>query len=135
MKEPKDKRTTAYKEWKIKFDKKPKGLGDTVEKITEATGIKKVVKKLFGDDCGCDERKAKLNKIFNYKNINCPTEEDFNYLATYFKNYKQKVNIEQRKKLIFIYNNIFNKKQKDTSCTSCIRNIVDSLKRVYNTYI
>jgi hypothetical protein len=46
--------------------KKSKGLGDTVEKITKATGIKKVVKAVFGDDCGCDERKEKLNKAFTY---------------------------------------------------------------------
>ena len=52
-----DKRTKAYKEWKAKFEleneSKSKGLGDTVEKITKATGIKSVVKAVFGDDCGC----------------------------------------------------------------------------------
>tara|TARA_Y100000593_G_C4229422_1_gene296170 strand:+ start:457 stop:603 length:147 start_codon:yes stop_codon:yes gene_type:complete len=46
---------------------KSKGLGDTIEKITEATGIKKVVEKIVGDDCGCNKRKEKLNKIFPYK--------------------------------------------------------------------
>lgn len=43
---------------------KSKGLGDTIEKITAATGIKKVVDKISeatGKDCGCEERKAKLN--------------------------------------------------------------------------
>jgi hypothetical protein len=48
-----DKRTKAYREWKARFEKeqesKSKGLGDTVEKITEATGVKKAVKALFGD--------------------------------------------------------------------------------------
>ena len=34
-----------------------KGLGDTVEKITKATGIEKVVKFIAGEDCGCDKRK------------------------------------------------------------------------------
>jgi hypothetical protein len=50
---------------------KPEGLGDVVEIITEATGIKKLVK-LFtpdGEDCGCDKRKETLNKIStNYGN-------------------------------------------------------------------
>ena len=47
---------------------KSKGLGDTIEKITEATGIKKVVEKVAGDGgCGCGKRKEKLNKIFPYK--------------------------------------------------------------------
>ena len=50
---------------------KSKGLGDTIEKITKATGIKKVVNKVAkatGKDCGCDERKDILNSIFPYKN-------------------------------------------------------------------
>ena len=38
-------------------------LGDLIEKITTYTGIKWIVKKICGDDCGCDERKDKLNKI------------------------------------------------------------------------
>jgi len=56
-KKPRKKRTTK---------KKSEGLGDTIEKITEATGIKKVVKWLAGDDCGCEERKEKLNKLWRY---------------------------------------------------------------------
>jgi hypothetical protein len=43
---------------------KGKGLGDTIEKITTATGIKKVVDKISeatGKDCGCEERKERLN--------------------------------------------------------------------------
>lgn len=46
---------------------KSKGLGDTIEKITKATGIKKVVDALPGD-CGCNKRKEALNKAFPYKN-------------------------------------------------------------------
>ena len=48
---------------------KSKGLGDSIEKITKATGIKKVVDKIIevtGKDCGCEERKNTLNKIFPY---------------------------------------------------------------------
>jgi hypothetical protein len=48
-----------------------KGLGDTIEKITKATGIKTVVDKISditGKDCGCDDRKEMLNKAFPYKN-------------------------------------------------------------------
>jgi hypothetical protein len=33
---------------------KSKGLGDTIAKITEATGIDKAVKFIAGEDCGCD---------------------------------------------------------------------------------
>ena len=50
---------------------KSKGLGDTIEKITKATGIKKVVDKVAkatGKDCGCGERKDTLNRLFPYNN-------------------------------------------------------------------
>tara|TARA_B100000519_G_C14253138_1_gene443543 strand:+ start:2999 stop:3682 length:684 start_codon:yes stop_codon:yes gene_type:complete len=49
--------------------KESRGLGDTVAKITKATGIKKVVDSVFGamnKDCGCKERQSKLNKLFPY---------------------------------------------------------------------
>ena len=44
-----------------------KGLGDTIEKITTATGIKKVIHKITSKDCGCNKRKNILNKVFPYK--------------------------------------------------------------------
>jgi len=47
-----------------------RGLGDTLAKITKATGIKKAVDTVFGaikKDCGCRERQSKLNKIFPYQ--------------------------------------------------------------------
>jgi len=50
---------------------KSKGLGDTVAKITKATGIKKVVDtvaKKLKKDCGCDERQDTLNRLFPYNN-------------------------------------------------------------------
>ena len=52
------------------MSEKSKGLGDTVEKITKATGIKAVVDgaaKALNKDCGCAKRKARLNQIFPYE--------------------------------------------------------------------
>ena len=48
---------------------KSKGLGDTIEKITKATGIRKVVKKVskaIDKDCGCAKRQDNLNRLFPY---------------------------------------------------------------------
>ena len=45
---------------------KSRGLGDSIEKFTKATGIKKVVEALPGD-CGCNKRREALNKVFPYK--------------------------------------------------------------------
>jgi len=49
--------------------KKSRGLGDTIEKFTQATGIKKAVEtvaKATGRDCGCNKRKDALNRAFPY---------------------------------------------------------------------
>jgi hypothetical protein len=57
--------------------KKSRGLGDTIAKITKATGIKKAVKTVFGafnKDCGCSERQAKLNRMFPYEGAEPPTK-------------------------------------------------------------
>ena len=46
------------------------GLGDSVEKFTKATGIKKMVDTMsrgLNVPCGCEDRKGALNKIFPYK--------------------------------------------------------------------
>lgn len=46
-----------------------RGLGDSIEKFTKATGIKKVVDsvaKATGKDCGCGRRKDSLNRQFPF---------------------------------------------------------------------
>ena len=47
---------------------KSKGLGDTIAKLTKATGIKHLVEAVRGTDCGGSERQEKLNNIFPYSN-------------------------------------------------------------------
>ena len=44
-----------------------KGLGDTIDKFTTATGIKAAVNAVSGGGCGCNKRKQMLNKVFPYK--------------------------------------------------------------------
>jgi hypothetical protein len=55
---------------------KHKGLGDTVAAITEATGIKALVKTLFGENCGCDLRQEALNKLVPYGKKDTTTSDD-----------------------------------------------------------
>ena len=133
MKEPKDKRTKEYKEWKAQFEaNKPKGVGDVIETITEATGIKAIVKAVAGDDCGCNERKEKLNKLFRKNNIDCLTEDEYNYLSTIFNN-QSKITPEQQIKMKAIHERIFNVRL-TSSCLSCsfVKEIYNPLKRVFN---
>ena len=49
-------------------EKKSKGLGDQIAKLTKATGIDKLVHAVV-EDCGCEERRAKLNAQFPGRNV------------------------------------------------------------------
>lgn len=113
---------------------KSKGLGDTVEKITKATGIDKVVKFIAGEDCGCDKRKEFLNQKFPYKKIQCLNESDYNYLTLFFESNTNTIVPSQQRTLIDIYNKTFNTKEQVTSCADCWRKIISELKQVYNEY-
>jgi hypothetical protein len=54
----------------MKLSEKSKGFGDTVEKFTTVTGIKKAVKVAASavgvEDCGCEARRDSLNRMFPY---------------------------------------------------------------------
>ena len=53
----------------LQENQKDKGFGDTFERLMIFTGIKRLVKWIYGDkDCGCDRRKDLWNKWFPYHN-------------------------------------------------------------------
>lgn len=134
-KPPKDKRTKAYKEWKKKYDAAPKGVGDTVEKFTEITGVKKLVKWVAGEDCGCDERKEKLNKALPYYKPECLTEEEYNALDKWFSAPRNQVSHSWQVKLLGIYNRVFKQERKPSSCSSCVKEVIYDLEKLFKTYL
>ena len=116
--------------------KKSKGLGDTIERITEATGIKAVVEAVSeatGIDCGCGERKELLNKLFPYKQPECLTDEDNEWLTNFFSVTNNQLTPKQQNKVIEIYKNVFNQTIQPSNCGSCWRDKINELKRVYDT--
>ena len=115
--------------------RKPKGLGDTIEQITEATGIKKAVKMftdITGIDCNCDKRKETLNKLFPY--VNCLNETDYNKLTKYLDASQTTLTPDEQKEISDIYYNVFNHRLQISSCTSCWKGKLDELRKVYNEY-
>lgn len=47
-----------------------RGLGDTIARLTHATGLDKLAHlytRVTGKDCGCQGRQAALNKFFPYE--------------------------------------------------------------------
>jgi hypothetical protein len=115
---------------------KAKGLGDTIEQITEATGIKAAVEmftKATGVDCKCEERKAKLNELFSYsRKVNCLTESDYNLLSDLIT--KNTLTPADQKILTDIYYNVFNYRLQLSACGSCWAGKVQELRKVYNEY-
>jgi len=112
----------------------PTGLGDTIEIVLEKTGIAKVAKWLLGEDCGCEKRKEKLNKLFPYLKPKCLTQDEYKYLTTTkVLNSNVLIPSEQRE-LLKIYNRVFSQKRQPTSCGSCLREVVNGLSKVVNEY-
>ena len=118
--------------------RKPKGLGDTIEQITTATGIKAVVDKLSevtGIDCGCEERKELLNKIWTYRKPNCLSTESIEWLSTFLPTKPNQLTIKQQEKLKVIYKETFSIDFQSTSCGSCWRDMIREIERVYEVQI
>lgn len=129
-----DKRTKEYKEWVASQDNQSEGLGDTIEKITEATGIKKAVKFIAGEDCGCDKRKEKLNELFPYKKPECLTEDEYNYLIEEMRVAKNVIPQLTQIKMLKIYNRVFHDKKKPSSCGPCFLEPYNALKKLIQEY-
>tara|TARA_R110002020_G_scaffold96958_1_gene231635 strand:+ start:14657 stop:15022 length:366 start_codon:yes stop_codon:yes gene_type:complete len=113
---------------------KSKGLGDSIEKMTEWTGLKKLVKQVVGEDCGCEERKEKLNKMFPYYKDNRPFTEDEKKVFQDILPLIEKNNMiipEHKTVLTKIYEDVFKAKPQWSSCGSCNQKTLDNLKKAY----
>lgn len=133
-----DKRTKEYKKWKAQFEQaqeeQPAGLGDTIETITKVTGIKKLVEFIAGEDCGCDERKAKLNEYFPYNKAECLTEQEYYFLKDFYSRNRVSIAPAQQQELIKIYNRVLHYDQQPTNCASCFKTVLKRLEQLHNIY-
>lgn len=110
------------------------GLGDTVEKVLEVTGVAKVAKWLLGEDCGCDERKTKLNKLFPYKKPKCLEQPEYDWLKEWFDKNTNVVKPSEQKTILAIHSRVFGVRNEPTSCASCLLTRVKDLEQVFKTY-
>ena len=111
---------------------KSKGLGDTIERITKATGIDKVAKAVLGDDCGCDERKKKLNQMFPYNKVRQFTEDELKIYEEVLPRLKGgTITGQDQSTLIRLYNKVFNSNKQPSSCSSCVQQTLAKLAKVY----
>lgn len=128
-----------------------KGLGDIVESITEATGVKKIVEVFTnGKDCGCDKRKEQLNdiKVKGSLKVNCMSEEQYNLYDEFVNNRKitllgstkasGTIEDKQINMLSEMYANLTNQPAYKI-CRGCSNSkplirIIEVLDQVYNIY-
>ena len=110
---------------------KSKGLGDSIEKALKATGIDKVAKKVLGDDCGCEERKEALNKMFPYAKVRQFTEDEMSIYESVLPRIGSIVKREDQAILVKLYNKVFNSNKKPSSCGKCVQQTVAQLAKVY----
>ena len=113
---------------------KSKGVGDTIDKITTATGIKKAVKWVFGDSCGCEERRQWLNEKLPYKTHECLTEEEYMWCKGYFNTFRNVIARDEQHKLLEIYNRVFKKNKQTSSCSSCVKDLYNQVKQLFDAY-
>ena len=144
-----DKRSKEYKQYKLSQQTftEDVGVGDIVDTITEKTGIKKLVKKIVGDDCGCDERKERWNKINLFKKDlepRCLTDEEHEEYSDFFNTRTLKVlspvkangSIDNKHRVFVcdLYAKVFNKLHYEP-CLNCdpkpLINMIHNLDKVY----
>lgn len=117
-----------------------KGLGDTIEKVTKATGIKKLVEIFVdGKDCGCDKRKEKINELFPYRfKARCLTEDEYNSWKEFKAIRTLTISKEQVDYVCELYASVFNRPVW-FPCASCspkpLISMIDKLDKVYGSYI
>ena len=103
------KQVKAKKATRKKAAPKSKGLGDSIEKFTKKTGIKKVVDK-------------------------CLNDEEYNWLDVFYKSRRPTLTYEEQTKMVAIHNRVLASRRQVSSCGSCVREMVNVMKQLYREY-
>lgn len=113
---------------------KSNGLGDDIAKVTKAVGIDKLVKAVFGEDCGCEERQVKLNKMFPHHKPECLTEIEYNDLTRLLK--LTRFDAQDNFRITAISRRVMHKNhgQRISSCGPCMLTVIEDLQKVYDNY-
>ena len=119
-------------------------MGDVVEDVLNSPVVKPVteaVKKLIwkdGEDCGCEERKERLNniKFSRSKKPRCLTEYDYIAMKQILPKIGSYVEYGDMERVARAHASVFNYHFTGT-CSSCVsrnRAIVDDMKKILKEY-
>ena len=111
------------------------GLGTIIENVIKSTGLNKFVD---GKDCGCDERKEKLNKLFPMRfKARCFTEDEYIGWKAFQEVRTLKISSAQVDYICNLYASVFSKPIYKP-CVNCspkpLIDMIDKLDQVYETY-
>ena len=142
-----DRRSKEFRLMKEEFASQTeiRGLGDVVEAFTKATGIKAIVDKVsdvLGVDCGCDERREKLNNLLprGRKQVRCMTDVEYAEYGEFMNTRKSgRLEADEVKFLMSLYTKIYNRKWAKVRCTQCalkgrVKEAMSDLDRTYNNH-
>ena len=142
-----DRRSKEFRLMKEEFasQKEIRGLGDAVEAFTKATGIKAIVDKVsdvLGVDCGCDDRRERLNNLLprGRKQVRCMTDEEYVSYGEFMSTRKAgRLEADEVKYLMALYTKIYNRKWAKVRCTQCalkgrVKEAMADLDRTYNNH-
>jgi hypothetical protein len=113
------------------------GLGDKIEKVTKATGIKAFVEFLNGGkECeGCNKRKEWLNSLRFRRKALPMTVGEYEWIKDYTKRKTNTVKASDSIRIAEIHARLWNYKYSPPgNCSSCVVQKVNDLEELFNAY-
>lgn len=95
-----------------------------------------MVKFIAGEDCGCDERKEKLNKLFPYKKPQCMSETRYKQWTEFRANPTEVLETKDQKLIAHMHAELFDHAlHEPCTCTpKAWQNMIDDINGIYTTY-
>lgn len=104
---------------------------------TKKLGIDKIAKWIAGEDCGCDERAEKLNKLFPLVKPLCLTEVEHKFLTKFFETHENILDGKDANQLAHIWSRVFKTRKlyKPCSCSPKLWvSLIEDLRKIYANY-
>lgn len=95
-----------------------------------------MVKFIAGEDCGCEERKEKLNKLFPYKQTSCMTETRYKQWSEFRNKPTDVLQPDDQKFVAHTHAEIFNHSlHRPCTCNpKAWQKMIEEINGVYSTY-
>ena len=70
----------------------------------------------------------------SYNVVNCLEEDEYSYISDFVSLNKNRVTMAEQRRLLDIYNRVFNQRKQMSNCSSCIRSMVGELNKLIVNY-